>query len=66
MKNRRTLLRVFFVLTSFGILSLLTMLSRPTLANIRAVDLVHLIGTGMCFGGAIVALVVYLRSRHSS
>jgi dienelactone hydrolase len=33
------------------------MLARPTLANIRAVDFVHLIGTGMCFGGAIVALV---------
>jgi len=66
MKNRRTLLRVFFVLSSFGILSLLTMLSRSTLENIRAVDLVHLIGTGMCFGGAIVALIVHLRSRHLS
>ena len=31
------------------------MLARPTLANIRAVDFVHLIGTGMCLGGAIVA-----------
>jgi len=52
------------VLTAFGVMSLLAMLSRPTLANIRAVDIVHLIGTGMCFGGAIVALVVYLRGHH--
>jgi hypothetical protein len=33
------------------------MLDRPTLATIRAVDFVHLIGTGMCLGGAIVAFV---------
>ena len=66
MNNRRTLLSIFFVLTSFGIMSLLATLSRPTLANIRAVDLVHLIGTGMCFGGAIVALGVYLHNHHSS
>jgi hypothetical protein len=31
------------------------MLARPTLATIRPVDFVHLIGTGMCFGAAIVA-----------
>jgi hypothetical protein len=33
------------------------MLARPSLATIRAVDFVHLIGTGMCLGGAIVAFV---------
>ena len=66
MNKRPTFLRIFFVLTAFGIISLLAMLNRPTLANIRAVDLVHLIGTGMCFGGSVVALVVYFRDRHSS
>ena len=63
MKDRRDFLRIFFVLGAFGLMSLLAMLTRPTLANIRAVDVVHLIGTGMCLGGAIVALAVY---RHSS
>ena len=62
MADRRASLRVFFVLVAFGVLSLLAMLSRPSLANVRAVDLVHLFGTGMCFGGAIVALVTYLRA----
>ena len=62
MNDRRTFGRILFVLGAFGLVSLLAMLSRPSLANIRAVDVVHLVGTGMCFGGAIVALVAYLSS----
>ena len=65
MSDRRAFLRVFFVLVSFGALSLLAMLTRPSLATIRAVDCVHLIGTGMCFGGAIVALVAHRRGISS-
>ena len=64
MNDRTTSIRIFFVLSAFGVVSLLGMLSRPSFANIRAVDVVHLIGTGMCFGGAIVALVFYLRSSR--
>lgn len=41
------------------------MLTRPSLASIRAVDVVQLIGTGMCLGGAIVAFVGYLRSQDT-
>lgn len=61
MSDRRAFVRVFFVLASFGVLSLLAMLARPSLATILAVDVVHVIGTGMCFGGAIVSLVAYRR-----
>lgn len=57
MSSRRDSYRVVFVLAAFGLLSLCSMLARPTLADIRAVDFLHLIGTGMCFGGAIVGLV---------
>jgi dienelactone hydrolase len=39
------------------------MLARPTIATIRAVDIVHLVGTGMCFGAAIVALA-WARSQQ--
>jgi hypothetical protein len=56
MSSRRESLRVVFVLAAFGLLSLGSMLARPTLATIRAVDIVHLVATGMCLGGAIVAL----------
>ena len=65
MSHRRGSVRIFFVLAAFGMLSALGMLGRPSLAGIRAVDVVHLIGTGMCFGGAIIALVMYLRTPQS-
>ena len=64
MTDRTASLRIFFVLCAFGALSLLSMLTRPSLTNIRPVDVVRLIGTGMCFGGAIVALVAYVRSKR--
>jgi len=56
MSPRRESLRFVLILTTFGLLSLFSMLARPSIASIRAVDIVHLIGTGMCFGGALVAL----------
>ena len=60
MNDRRRFFRIFFVLLAFGVLSLLRTLGRPSLANVRSVDIVQLIGTGMCLGGAIIALVVGL------
>lgn len=62
MSSRRESLRVAFVLAAFGLLSLGSMLARPTLATIRPVDFVHLIGTGMCLGAAIVAFA-WARSK---
>jgi hypothetical protein len=64
MNDRTQSVRIFFVLLAFGVMSLFSMLSRPSLANIRAVDVVHLIGSGMCFGGAIVALAIHLRGSR--
>jgi hypothetical protein len=66
MNNRRRFPRIFFVLTLFGVMNLLAMLSSPAWANIRGVDVVRLIGTGMCFGGAIVSFVAYFLDRRSS
>jgi len=64
MNGTRTFLRIFLVLIAFGLVSLLAMVSRPTMADIRAVDVVHLLGTGLCLGGAIVALAAHLRGRR--
>jgi len=64
MSSRHESFRVAFVLVAFGLLSLFSMLARPSLATIRPVDLVHLIGTGMCLGAAIVAFV-WARSQKS-
>lgn len=57
MSSRRESLRVAFVLAAFGLLGLCSMLARPSLASVRAVDFVHLIGTGMCLGAALMAFV---------
>jgi len=62
MKNRRGsrgFLRIFFLLTLFGVMSFLTIGSSPDWANIRGVDIWRLIGTGMCFGGAIFSIAAY-------
>ncbi|MFL5765998.1 MAG: hypothetical protein ACJ77K_18785 [Bacteroidia bacterium] len=61
MNNKRRFPRIFFLLTLFGVMNLLAMLSSPAWANIRGVDIVRLIGTGMCFGAAIVSFGIYYR-----
>jgi hypothetical protein len=63
MRSRRESYRVAFVLAGFGLLSLLGMIGRPSLASIRAVDIVHLLGTGMCLGAALVAFA-WARSQN--
>jgi hypothetical protein len=65
MNNLRRFPRIFFVLIFFGVMNLLHMITSPAWANIRVVDVVRLIGTGMCFGAAIIAFVAYGRDRRS-
>ncbi len=62
MSDRRGDLRVFIVLLVFGLGSLVSVLGRPSMQTIRPVDVVQLVGTGMCFGAAMVVLVSFLRS----
>lgn len=62
MPKRRRFLGMSGVLTVFGAVSLLRVLGRPGFAAVRAIDAVQLIGTGMCFGAAIVAFVFFLRN----
>lgn len=66
MSDRRKFLRMFAILAIFGLGSLVRMIGRPSFEAIRAVDAVQWIGTGMCFGAAILALVLFLRSPRSS
>jgi hypothetical protein len=63
MNNKRRLPRIALVVTFFGVLNLLAMISSPAWANIRVVATVRLIGTGMCFGVAIVSFAVYYRHQ---
>jgi hypothetical protein len=64
MKNRRGFLRIFFVLILFGVMNFLGAQSSPGWANIRGVDIVRLIGTGMCFGAAIFSFAIYFHGRR--
>lgn len=66
MNNRRRLLRIFFVFVFFGIITFSSLLSSPTWTNIRAVDILRLICTGMFLGGAIVSIGLYFRDRRTS
>ena len=65
MTGTRTFHKIGFVLIGFGLASLFALIGRPTIAGVRMVDIVHLIGTGMCFGGAIVALVAHARGGQN-
>ena len=47
---------------SFGAINLMSMAAR--LEAIRAVDVVQLIGVGMCFGVALAGIVIMLRKRQ--
>jgi hypothetical protein len=47
---------------SFGAINLMSMVAR--LEAIRTVDVVRLIGVGMCFGVALVGIVIMLRKRQ--
>ncbi len=48
----------------FGAVSLMNMALNRRLEAFRAVDVVQLIGTGMCFGAALVGIITILRKRQ--
>ena len=49
---------------ALGLLSLAVGFNRPTIANMRTIDLVHLLATGACLGAGLVALVLILVGRR--
>lgn len=53
-----------FITVVFGAVSLMNMTLDGRLAAFRAVDVVQLIGTGMCFGVALAGLAAILRKRQ--
>ena len=63
-RGSRGFLRIFFVLTLFGVMNLLHMIDSPAWANIRGVDIVRFIATGGCFGAAIFCLAAYIFGRR--
>lgn len=56
---------VAFLIFGMGIFFLTVGLNRPSIANIRTVDLVHLLVTGACLGVGLMALVLYFVGRRT-
>jgi formate-dependent nitrite reductase membrane component NrfD len=57
--RRRPLLTAFFC-GGMGLLFLVSGLSRPSIANMRMIDLVHLLVTGAWLGVTLVVVFMYL------
>ena len=55
-----------FIGVGLGILFLAIGLNRPSIANMRTVDLVYLLATGACLGAGLVALVLNLVGRRTA
>jgi hypothetical protein len=52
------------LLALMGTMALLSRMGQPRLAALHGSDVVALIGSGMCFGVAVVALLGRLRIRN--
>jgi hypothetical protein len=59
MKKRSIIVILFPAL--FGLMALLSSLSKPGVAALRGHEILGLIGSGMCFGVALVGLFGRLR-----
>jgi hypothetical protein len=66
MESRKRLVGVGALLLFIGLLGLMTASRRPEFESIRVVDVVQLIGCGMCFGVALCALFGLLRGTRAS
>src|SRR3954447_3173307 len=63
-RPRRRLLLPAFINGGLGLLFLVSALNRPTIANMRRIDLVHLLATGALLGMALVTAVLYFVGRR--
>jgi hypothetical protein len=62
-RPRRSLLFAAFLNGGLGLLFLVSGLNRSSIANMRTIDLMHLLVTGACLGVALVSAVLYLVGR---
>jgi hypothetical protein len=65
MLNRRSLISTVITLLIVGTIVMANLVSQNRLAAIRSVDVVQLIGTGMCFGVALFALIIFFRTPRA-
>lgn len=66
MRNRREFLSTFFVMLAIGLFALYNVTSKPRFETIHITDVLTLIGVGMCFGVALVALFGFFRGPRTT
>ncbi|MGA9734013.1 MAG: hypothetical protein WBQ83_25275 [Candidatus Acidiferrales bacterium] len=66
MLNRKSLTSAIVAPLIVGLIGLLTLMQRPRFAGDHNVDVLQLLGSGMCFGVALAALLALLRGPHGS
>ena len=69
MSNRRTFAPKVFVplfIASMGLAAFSNMASSPRFAAFYTIDVVRLMASGMCFGAALAALLIFFGGFHSS
>ena len=62
MNNRRRFAPKVFVplfIASMGLVALSNVAGSPRFATFRSIDVVRLVASGMCFGAAIAALLIF-------
>jgi hypothetical protein len=62
---RKSLVSAVLIPLIIGVAGLTHLMSQPGFAAIRAVDVVQLTGSGMCFGVALFALITLLRTPRN-
>jgi hypothetical protein len=66
MFSRKVLGSAVFAPIVIGSVGLANLMHQPRFETYRTVDVVQLLGTGACYGVALVALVVFLRGPRAS
>ena len=62
--EKRRKVAIIFLPLFFGLIVLFNTMSSPRFEAYRAVDVIRLIASGMCFGAALVGIVIMLRGRR--
>jgi hypothetical protein len=66
MENRKPLLAAVLIPLVIGVIGISQLASQPRFAAFRNVDILQLIGSGMCFGVALFALIALVRGSKSN
>ncbi len=61
--RRKSVVSAIFVPLFIGCIGFFNLTQRPRFAAYHNVDVLQLLATGMCFGVALAAVIVWLRSR---